>query len=54
MLMYEIEIRHDGLNKYRVVKGNNSYVVEQKAEMHKEHGMKCGKRNNNKSNNKKP
>lgn len=31
--MYEIELRHEGLNKYRVIKGNNLYVVQQKAEM---------------------
>lgn len=33
--MYEIEVSHKGLNKYRVIKGNNRYVVEQKAEMQK-------------------
>ncbi|WP_052124065.1 restriction endonuclease [Ureibacillus manganicus] len=31
--MYEVEIRHDGLNKYRVIKGSDLYVVNQKAEM---------------------
>ena len=29
--IYEIEIRHDGLNKYRHIRGNNRQVVEQKA-----------------------
>ncbi|MED1865840.1 restriction endonuclease [Fictibacillus nanhaiensis] len=29
--MYEVEIKHEGLNKYRVVKGSDRYVVEQKA-----------------------
>jgi len=29
--MYEIEVRHDGLNKYRHIRGNNPEVVEQKA-----------------------
>ena len=29
--MYQIEIKHDGLNKYRVIKGTDKYVVEQKA-----------------------
>ncbi|WP_196493752.1 restriction endonuclease [Ornithinibacillus caprae] len=29
--MYEIEIRHDGLNKYRLIKGSDPYVVRQKA-----------------------
>lgn len=33
--LYEIEVRHEGLNKYRVIRGNNLYVVEQKAEMQK-------------------
>lgn len=28
---YEKEIRHNGLNKYRIVKGSTSYEVEQKA-----------------------
>jgi restriction system protein len=31
--MYQIEVRHDGLNKYRVIKGKNLYVVQQKADM---------------------
>lgn len=31
--MYQIELRHEGLNKYRVIRGNNLYVVQQKAEM---------------------
>ncbi|TCP19476.1 restriction system protein, partial [Scopulibacillus darangshiensis] len=30
--MYEVEIKHDGLNKYRVIRGSNRYVVEQKAQ----------------------
>ena len=29
--MWEIELRHDGLNKYRHIRGNDKYVVEQKA-----------------------
>jgi len=29
--MYSVEIKHDGLHKYRVIKGNDRYVVEQKA-----------------------
>ncbi|WP_188455842.1 restriction endonuclease [Virgibacillus oceani] len=29
--MYEIEIKHDGLNKYRVIKGSDRHVVRQKA-----------------------
>lgn len=29
--MYWIEIKHEGLHKYRVIKGNDQYVVEQKA-----------------------
>lgn len=29
--MYEIEVRHDGLHKYRLVRGSDWYVVEQKA-----------------------
>ena len=29
--MYEIEIRHRGLNKYRHIKGSDKYIVEQKA-----------------------
>lgn len=29
--MWEIEIRHDGLNKYRHIRGSDRYVVEQKA-----------------------
>ncbi|MGD7023606.1 restriction endonuclease [Rossellomorea vietnamensis] len=29
--IYETEVRHTGLNKYRVIKGDNHYVVEQKA-----------------------
>lgn len=33
--MYEIELQHDGLNKYRVIRGRDKYVVLQKAEMQK-------------------
>jgi len=33
--MYEIEIRHDGLNKYRHIRGSDRYVVIQKAEAQK-------------------
>ncbi|MCM3124425.1 MULTISPECIES: restriction endonuclease [unclassified Mesobacillus] len=33
--MYSVEIRHKGLHKYRVIKGNNLYVVEQKAQLQK-------------------
>ncbi|WP_175991532.1 restriction endonuclease [Bacillus sp. Marseille-Q1617] len=29
--MYQSEVRHKGLNKYRVIKGDSYYVVEQKA-----------------------
>jgi len=29
--MWEIEIRHEGLNKYRHIRGSDKYVVEQKA-----------------------
>lgn len=29
--MWEIELRHGGLNKYRVIRGSDRYVVEQKA-----------------------
>ncbi|MBU8791149.1 restriction endonuclease [Oceanobacillus caeni] len=29
--MYQVEIKHDGLNKYRVIKGSDPYVVRQKA-----------------------
>lgn len=29
--MYRIEIKHEGLHKYRVIKGNDRYVVQQKA-----------------------
>ncbi|MBS4204317.1 restriction endonuclease [Lederbergia citrea] len=31
--MYQIEVKHEGLNKYRVIKGSDSYVVQKKAEM---------------------
>ncbi|SDJ53388.1 restriction endonuclease [Salimicrobium halophilum] len=30
--MYEVEIKHDGLNKYRVIRGAERHVVEQKAQ----------------------
>lgn len=33
ILMHQIEVKHDGLNKYRVIKGSDPYVVEQKAKM---------------------
>ena len=29
--MYQIEVRHDGLNKYRLIRGTDKYIVEQKA-----------------------
>ncbi|HUI29008.1 MAG TPA: restriction endonuclease [Candidatus Acidoferrales bacterium] len=29
--MWEVELKHDGLNKYRLIKGTDKYVVEQKA-----------------------
>ena len=29
--MWEIEVRHEGLNKYRHIRGTDKYVVEQKA-----------------------
>ena len=29
--MYEITLRHRGLNKYRVIRGKDRYVVEEKA-----------------------
>lgn len=31
--MYQIELKHEGLNKYRVIKGTDPHVVQQKAEM---------------------
>lgn len=33
--MYHVEIRHEGLNKYKMIKGNELHVVEQKAHMQK-------------------
>lgn len=30
--MWQIEVRHDGLHKYRVIRGTDKYVVEQKAQ----------------------
>jgi restriction system protein len=29
--MWQIEVRHDGLNRYRMIRGNDRWVVEQKA-----------------------
>lgn len=29
---YQVEIRHKGLNKYQVIRGDNEYVVQQKAQ----------------------
>jgi restriction system protein len=29
--MYQREVRHTGLNKYRLIRGSNKYVVEQQA-----------------------
>jgi restriction system protein len=29
--LYQIEVRHPGLNKYRLIRGNEKYVVEQQA-----------------------
>lgn len=34
--MYQIEVRHDGLHKYRLIKGLDPYVVNQKAQAQKE------------------
>lgn len=31
-LQYSVEVRHDGLHKYRLIRGTNRYVVEQKAQ----------------------
>jgi restriction system protein len=33
--MWEIEVRHDGLNKFRHIRGSDRYVVEQKAAVQK-------------------
>ena len=33
--MYQIEISHEGLHKYRKIIGKEKYVVEQKAVMQK-------------------
>ncbi len=30
-VMFAIELRHPGLHKYRLIKGTDRYVVEQKA-----------------------
>jgi len=32
MALYKVEVRHDGLHKYRMISGNDPYVVQQKAE----------------------
>jgi len=29
--VWEVEVRHDGLNKYRHIRGSDRYIVEQKA-----------------------
>ena len=29
--MYEIEVRHEGLNKYRHIRGSDKHIVEKKA-----------------------
>ena len=34
--MWEIEVRHEGLNKYRHIRGSDKYVVEQKAAAQKQ------------------
>jgi len=34
--MWEIEVRHEGLNKYRHIRGSDRYVVEQKAAAQKQ------------------
>lgn len=34
--MYRIEIRHDGLNKYKVIVGRDKRIVEEKARVHVE------------------
>ena len=33
--MWQIEVRHEGLNKYRHIRGSDKYVVEQKANAQK-------------------
>lgn len=33
--VYEIEVSHKGLNKYRHIRGTNRHVVQQKAAMQK-------------------
>jgi len=33
--MWEIEVRHDGLNKYRHIRGSDRHIVEQKASVQK-------------------
>ena len=30
--IWEVEVRHEGLNKYRHIRGSDRYVVEQKAQ----------------------
>ena len=32
MALYNVEVRHEGLHKYRMISGNDYYVVQQKAE----------------------
>jgi len=32
-IMYEIEVRHEGLNKYRHIRGKDKHIVQQKASM---------------------
>ena len=32
MALYNVEVRHEGLHKYRMISGNDHYVVQQKAE----------------------
>ena len=34
--MYETEVKHDGLHKYRIIRGSDPYVVEQKAKAQQE------------------
>ena len=34
--IYQVEIRHEGLNKCRLIKGTERYVVEQKATAQKQ------------------
>src|ERR1039458_5172630 len=32
MIRYQIEVRHQGLKKYRMIRGNDEYVLKQKAQ----------------------